>query len=173
MNNNNNNKGITWRPWEQVSENQRKIKRDSYLDLAKEQRQLWNMRVTLIPIVIDALVRFIKGLERGLEELGIRGRIETIQSTAILRSATILTSVREIWGDLLLLRIQWNAISISWCEEHARSKMWNNNYYYGEKKYKYQDFVRELKKLRNMKVTGIPIVIGALGTVTKGLVQST
>ena len=30
---------------------------------------------------------------------------------------------------------------------------------------------RELKKLQNMKLTMIPIVIGALGTVTKGLVQ--
>ena len=41
----------------------------------------------------------------------------------------------------------------------------------GEKKEKYLDLARELKKLWNMKVTVIPIVIGALGTVTKGLVQ--
>ena len=40
-----------------------------------------------------------------------------------------------------------------------------------EKKDKYLDLARELKKLRNIKVTFIPIVIGALGTVTKGLVQ--
>ena len=38
-----------------------------------------------------------------------------------------------------------------------------------EKKDKYLDLVRELKKLWNMKVTIVPIVIGALGTVTKGL----
>ena len=36
-----------------------------------------------------------------------------------------------------------------------------------EKKNKYQDLSRELKKLWNMKVTIIPIVIGAFGTVTK------
>ena len=42
-----------------------------------------------------------------------------------------------------------------------------------EKKDKYLDLARELKKkkLRNMKVTFIPVVIGALGTVTKELVQ--
>ena len=40
-----------------------------------------------------------------------------------------------------------------------------------EKKEKYLDFTRELKKLWYMKVTVIPIVIGALGTVTKGLVK--
>ena len=35
------------------------------------------------------------------------------------------------------------------------------------------DLVRELKKLWNMKVTIIPIVTGALGTVTKGLIRGT
>ena len=38
-----------------------------------------------------------------------------------------------------------------------------------EKKDKYLDLARELKKLWNMKVTIIPIVIGAFVTVTKGL----
>ena len=40
-----------------------------------------------------------------------------------------------------------------------------------EKKDKYLDLARELKKLWNMKVTIIPIVIGAFGTVTKGLLK--
>ena len=34
---------------------------------------------------------------------------------------------------------------------------------------KYLDLVRELKKLWNMKVVVIPIIIGALGMVPKGL----
>ena len=38
-----------------------------------------------------------------------------------------------------------------------------------EKKDKYLDLARKLKKLWNMKVTIVPIVIGALGTITKGL----
>ena len=40
-----------------------------------------------------------------------------------------------------------------------------------EKKDKYLDLARELKKLLNMKVTIIPIVIGAFGTVTKRLLK--
>ena len=40
-----------------------------------------------------------------------------------------------------------------------------------QKKDKYMDLARELKKLRNVKVTIIPIVIGAFGTVTKGLLK--
>ena len=38
-----------------------------------------------------------------------------------------------------------------------------------EKKDKYLDLARELKKLWNMKVTIIPIVIGAFGTTTERL----
>ena len=40
-----------------------------------------------------------------------------------------------------------------------------------EKEDKYLDLARELKKLRNMKVTIVPIVIGAFGTMTKGLLK--
>ena len=41
-----------------------------------------------------------------------------------------------------------------------------------EKKDKYLDLARELKKLWNMQVTIIPIVIGALGTVSKGFLET-
>ena len=40
-----------------------------------------------------------------------------------------------------------------------------------KKKSKYFDLAGKLKKLWNMKVTIIPIVIGAFGTVTKGLLK--
>ena len=40
-----------------------------------------------------------------------------------------------------------------------------------EKRLKYQDLVGELKNPWNMKVTVIPVVNGALGTITKRLVQ--
>ena len=36
---------------------------------------------------------------------------------------------------------------------------------------KYQNLARELKKLRNMKVSVIPIVVGALGIIPKTLVK--
>ena len=40
-----------------------------------------------------------------------------------------------------------------------------------EKKDEYLDLARELTKLWNMKVMVLPIVIGALGTITKGLLK--
>ena len=66
------------------------MKKYNYLDHAKEQIKLWNMRVTVKPIVISALGTVVKGLEMGLKELEIRGRIETNQTTAFLRSVKIL-----------------------------------------------------------------------------------
>ena len=42
-----------------------------------------------------------------------------------------------------------------------------------EKKDKYLDLAKELKKLWKMKVTVTPILIGAFGTVTKGLLKET
>ena len=60
---------------------------DKYLDLAREPRKLWNMRVKVVPIVIGDLGTIPRALEKNLGELEIRGRIETIQTTALLRSA--------------------------------------------------------------------------------------
>ena len=86
-------------------------KRDKYLDLAKELKKLWNMKVTIIPIVIGALGTVTKGLVQGPEDLQKIGRVETIQTTTLLRSARILRRVLETWRDLLSLKLQWKTIS--------------------------------------------------------------
>ncbi len=46
-------------------------KRDKCLDLARELKRLWNMKVTLIPIVTSVLGTITKGLIKGLEDLEI------------------------------------------------------------------------------------------------------
>ena len=76
-------------------------KKDKYLDLARELKKLWNMKVTIVPIVIGALGTITKGLLKGLEDLEIGGRVDTIQTTALLRTTRILRWVLETWGDLL------------------------------------------------------------------------
>ena len=53
------------------------------------------MEVIVIPIVIGSFWVIPKSLIRGLEELEIGGRAETIQTTALLRSARILGKVLE------------------------------------------------------------------------------
>ena len=92
-------------------------KRDKYLDLARELKKLWNMQVTIIPVVIGAFGTLIKGLQKGLGDLEVGGRLETIQTTALLRTARILRKVLETWGDLLSLKLQWKAISVRWREK--------------------------------------------------------
>ena len=86
-------------------------KKDKYQDLARERKKLRNMKVTVIPIVIDTLGTAIKGLIKGLVDLEIRGRVETIQTTALLGSARILRRGQETWEDLLSLKVHWEAIS--------------------------------------------------------------
>ena len=51
------------------------------------------MKVTVILIAIGAIGTVTKGLVKGLEDLEIKGRVMTIQTTALLRSARILRRV--------------------------------------------------------------------------------
>ena len=48
------------------------------------------MKVTIIPIVIGAFGTVSKGLLKGLGDLEVGGRVETIQTTALLRTTRIL-----------------------------------------------------------------------------------
>ena len=86
-------------------------KKDKYLDLARELKKLWNMKVTIVQIVIGALGTITKGYLKGLEDFEVGGRVETIQKTAWLRMARILRRVLETWGDLLSFKLQWETIS--------------------------------------------------------------
>ena len=79
---------------------------DKYLDLAWELKKLWNMQVTIIPIVIGAFGTVTKGLLKGLEDFEVGGRVEIIQTTTLLRTARILRRVLETCGDLLSLKLQ-------------------------------------------------------------------
>ena len=59
------------------------------------------MQVTIIPPVIGAFGTVTKELLKGLDDLEDGGRMETIQTTALLRTARILRRVLETWGELL------------------------------------------------------------------------
>ena len=53
-------------------------KKDKYIDLARELKKLCNMQMTIIPIVIGAFGTVTKGLQKGLEDLQVGRRVETI-----------------------------------------------------------------------------------------------
>ena len=58
-----------------INENE---KRDKNLEL-KELRKLWNLRVTVLPIVLERLERSLTIWKKRLKEFEIGGRIESIQ----------------------------------------------------------------------------------------------
>ena len=68
-------------------------KKDKYIDLAREVKKLWNMNVVIVPIMIGALGTITKGLLKGLEDLEVGARVETIQMTALQKTARILKRI--------------------------------------------------------------------------------
>ena len=69
--------------------------KDKYLDLVRELKKLCNMKATNISIVVGDLGTVTEGLFKGLEDLEIKGRVDTIQNTALLKLARILRRVLE------------------------------------------------------------------------------
>ena len=63
-------------------------------------KELWNLKVTVIPTVIGALGTDTKGLVQGMESFEIREQVETIQTTALLRSSWILRRDLETGSQL-------------------------------------------------------------------------
>ena len=63
---------------------------------------LWNMKVTVRPTIAGIFRSVPKNQEKT-----IRGKTETIQTTVLLKSPTILRRVLDIWGNWLSLRLQW------------------------------------------------------------------
>ena len=73
------------------TETERQVHRPS-----QRTKNLWNMKVTVIPISIGALGTIPEGLVSGVvKELEIGGRAGTIQNTVLLRSVRILRRVLE------------------------------------------------------------------------------
>ena len=66
------------------------------------KKKLWNMQVTIIPVVIGTFGTVTKGLLRGLDDLKVGGRVETIQTTTLLRTGQ---STEKSAGDLMWLAL--------------------------------------------------------------------
>ena len=57
---------------------------------ARELKKHWNVKVTIILIVINAVDKVTKDVVPELDYLEITGRRESVQNTALLKSARIL-----------------------------------------------------------------------------------
>ena len=104
------------------------------------------MKVTFIPTAIGALGTVSEGLIKGRGDLEIRGRVGTIKTTGLL---ILIDYYRpEYW------RLEGTC-----CHSNSSERPSSNV------------DVKNSQGVNNNKLTIMPIVIGALGTVTKGLIQ--
>ena len=71
-------------------------KKDKYLDLSRELEKVWNMKVTIIPIVSVAFGTVTTGILKRQEDFKVGEQVETIQTTTILR---IARTPRRVSGD--------------------------------------------------------------------------
>ena len=60
---------------------------DKHVDFAREDKKLWNMKVTVISILVEALGTFPPNLEKGLDDLKVREKAETMLMTPLLKSS--------------------------------------------------------------------------------------
>ena len=67
----------------------------TYINLARELKELWNMKVTFKPFIFGALDTDTEGLVQGLEDSEITGRVETIQTTALLKSIVLANEMSQ------------------------------------------------------------------------------
>ena len=69
---------------------------EKYQDLKRELQTLWDLKVSIVPIVIGALGTIPKTLKQRLKELGVNIKPDQFQTSALLNSARILRKVLEI-----------------------------------------------------------------------------
>ena len=101
----------------------------------RELKKVSNMRLVVVTIVVDVPCTVPKGLTKRVGEREIRERIETTQTTTLLRSSRILKGVLETWGDLCSLWLQ---------RMTTRNKYINMTFLVIEKKTKIEAFKKVL-----------------------------
>ena len=74
------------------------------------------MKVTMVTIVVRAIGTIPKDLEKRHGELKIRGIIETVHTTTLLRSVRIFRQVLVNRRDLLFIGTLVKITTYHWCE---------------------------------------------------------
>ena len=69
---------------------------EKYLDLARELKKVWNMKVTVVPLVVGALGTPAKALEKRLKTIGIETKITELQKAIMIHTSRILRKVIEV-----------------------------------------------------------------------------
>ena len=67
-----------------------------YLDVVKEVKKMWNIKVTVVHLVVGALGTHAKVLEKRLKNIGIETKITELQKTVLIHTCRILRKVFEM-----------------------------------------------------------------------------
>ena len=73
---------------------------EKYLDLARELKKVWNMRVAVVPLVIGDWGTPAKALEKRLKTIGTETKVTELQKTVLIHTSRILRKVLEVSGVL-------------------------------------------------------------------------
>ena len=69
---------------------------EKYLDLVRELKKVWNMKVMVVPLVTGALGTPAKELEKRLRTISIETKITELQKTFLIHTSKILRQVIEV-----------------------------------------------------------------------------
>ena len=69
---------------------------EKYLDLARELKKVWNMKVIVVRLVVGALGTPAKELEKRLKTIGIETKITELQKIVLIYTSRILRKVTEV-----------------------------------------------------------------------------
>ena len=125
-NNNNNNKKITCKivdfavPADHRIKLKESVKKDKYLDLARELKKLWNMKI-IVPIVIGALGTVTKGLLKGLITKWKRRNRKDRKIQKLLELCTNLCG--WLWVCVCVWGVMWVIVAYYCVKIHTRSNI--------------------------------------------------
>ena len=91
-------------------------KKDKHLDLARELKKNWDMKVAIVPIVIGTFGTVTKGLLKGLEDSGSWRTSGDHPNDSIIEDGQ---NTEKSPGDL-----RWLAVTQTPVKNHQRSLMW-------------------------------------------------
>ena len=77
-------------------------KRDEYKDLARELNNLWNIKVTVIPIAVRACATVPQNLKMTLDEQELIGGIENFHIKTLLKLAEILKRIKYLQRNQII-----------------------------------------------------------------------
>ena len=99
--------------WKKLKENEEKNK---YLDLSRELKKLWIMKVTFIKNVIGALDTVTEKIGTGTRELGNNTTNGDHPNYSIAEIGQKTEMSPGDWGDLLSINLQWkkHLLTLRW-----------------------------------------------------------